>query len=88
MNKPKRAALVLNEVAGKRISRLTLEEPYPKSHEVYIAIEFEDKTELVIEVYCHPLFDIRHLARNAEGELEPVKKSMRGSIRSLGRGRQ
>jgi hypothetical protein len=36
MNKPKRAALVLNEVTGKRISRLTLEEPYPKSHEVYI----------------------------------------------------
>jgi hypothetical protein len=88
MNKPKRAALVLNEVAGKRISRLTMEEPYPNSHEVYIAIEFEDKTELVIEVDSRPFFDIRHLARNAEGELEPVKKPRRGSIRSLGRVRQ
>jgi len=88
MNKPRRAALVLNEVTGKRISRLTLEEPYPNSHEVYIAIKFDDETEILIEVDSRPFFDIRHLARNAEGELEPVKKSMRGSIRSLGRGRQ
>lgn len=83
MNKTKRAVLVLNEAAGKRINRLTLEEPYPQSHEVYIAIEFEDETEILIEVDCRPVFDIRHLARNTDGELEPVKKSIRGSIRSL-----
>ena len=87
MSKPKRAALVLSEVTGKRISRLTLEEPYPHSHEVYIAIEFEDETEILIEVDARPFFDIRHLARNAEGELEPVKKPRRGSIRSLARAR-
>lgn len=88
MIKRKRAVLVLDEAAGKRISRLTLEEPYPKSHEVYIVIEFEDKTEILIEVDCRPVFDIRHLVRNIDGELEPVKKSIRGSIRSLASDKQ
>ena len=88
MNKQKCAELVIDEATGKQVRRLVLEEPFPESREVYIAIEFEDETEILIEVDCHPLFDIRHFARNATGELEPTNQSMRGVIRSLVRGRR
>lgn len=88
MNKPKCAELVIDEATGKQVRRLVLEEPYPESREVYIAIEFEDETEILIEVDCHQLFDIRQLARNPKGELEPMNESMRGPIRSLVRGRR
>ena len=82
-NKPKRAVLVMEEAVGKQIRRLALEEPYPKSHEIYLVVEFEDKTEILIEVGCAPSFGITHLARDARGELEPIKKPMRGSMRML-----
>lgn len=82
-NKSKRAVLVMEEAAGKRIRRLSLEEPYPKSHEIYLTVEFEDETEILIEVGCAPSFEITHLARDARGELEPIKKPMRGSMRVL-----
>jgi hypothetical protein len=72
----------------KRIRRLSLAEPYPKSQEVYLTIEFDDETEILIEVNCRPWFAIRHLARGADGELEPVKKTRQGSIRSLAKGRR
>ena len=88
MNETLRAALVLEEATGKRISRLCLEEPYPKSQEVYLTIEFDDETEILIEVECSPCFGVTHLARDAYGELAPVKKSMHGSIRSLVKGRR
>jgi hypothetical protein len=88
MNETLRAALVLEEATGKRISRLCLEEPYPKSQEVYLTIEFDDETEILIEVNCRPWFAIRHLARDANGELEPARKSTHGSIRSLAKGRR
>jgi len=86
MNRPKRAVLVMDEAMGKRIRRLYLAEPYPKSHEVYLTIEFDDETEILIEVECRPWFVITHLARDRHGELEPVKESIRGSIRSLAKG--
>jgi hypothetical protein len=82
-NKVKRAVLVMEEAAGKRIRRLSLAEPYPKSHEIYLTVEFEDETEILIEVGCVPCFGITHLARDARGELEPIKKPMRGSMRML-----
>jgi hypothetical protein len=88
MNKPKRAVLVPDEATGKRIRRLSLAEPYPKSQEIYLTIEFDDETEILIEVECRPWFGITHLARDAHGELEPVKESMDGSIRSLVKGRR
>ena len=83
MNETQRAVLVLDEATGKRIRRLCLAEPYPKSQDVYLTIEFDDETEILIEVNCRPWFAIRHLARNAHGELEPVEKLRHGSIRSL-----
>jgi len=83
MNKPKRAVLMIDEAAGKRIRRLSLAEPYPKSHEIYLTIEFDDETEILIEVECRPCFGITHLARDTHGELGPVKKSIHGSIRTL-----
>jgi hypothetical protein len=86
MNETLRAVLVLDEATGKRISRLCLAEPYPKSQEVYLTIEFDDETEILIEVNCRPRFCIRHLVRDAQGELELVKKPTQGSIRSLAKG--
>ncbi len=83
MIRPKRAALVIDEASGKRVRRLCLEEPYPKSRDIYLTVEFDDETEILIEVGCHPSFALTHLTRNAQGELEPVKRSRRGSIHSL-----
>jgi hypothetical protein len=88
MNKSKRAMLVLGEATGKRIHQLCLAEPYPKSQEVHLTIEFDDETEIMIEVGCSPCFGITHLARGKHGELEPVKESAHGSIRSLAKGRR
>jgi hypothetical protein len=62
---------------------LSLGEPYPKSGEIYLTIEFDDETEILIGVDCRPFFGITHLARDPRGELGPAKESMRGSIRSL-----
>jgi hypothetical protein len=83
MNKPKRAVLVIDEVTGKRIRRLSLAEPYPKSQEVYLTIEFDDETEILIQVECRPCFAITHLAHDPNGEMVPVKESAHGSLRSL-----
>jgi hypothetical protein len=88
MNETQRAVLVLDEATGKRIRRLYLAEPYPKSQDVYLTIEFDDETEILIEVGCRPWFCIRHLARDAHGELELAKESTQGSIRSLAKGTQ
>ena len=88
MTKPRRAVLVMDEATGKRIRRLCLAEPYPKSQEVYLTIEFDDETELLIEIECRPWFGIKHLVPDKDGELEPVKESMHGSIRSLAKDTQ
>ena len=88
MNKAKRAALVISEATGKRIRRICLEEPFPKSHNIYITIELDDETEILIEVESRPYFSIMHLARNSHGELEPVKEPMRGALRLLVKGRR
>jgi hypothetical protein len=88
MNKPKRAMLVIDEATGKRIRRLSLAEPYPKSQEIYLTIEFDDETEILIEVECSPCFGITHLARDTHGEMGPAKESMHGSIRSHTKGRR
>lgn len=88
MNKVKRAVLAIREAEGKRIRRLSLAEPYPNSHNIYISIEFDDETEVLIEVESRPYFSIMHLMRNAHGELEPVKEPIRGTLRSLVKGRR
>jgi hypothetical protein len=88
MNKPKRTLSVIDEATGKRIRRLSLAEPYPKSREIYLTIEFDDATEILIETNCRPWFAIRHLARDAQGELEPVKKPTQGFIRKLAKDRR
>jgi hypothetical protein len=88
MTKPRRAVLVTDEATGKRIRRLCLAEPYPKSHEVYLTIEFDDETELLIEIECRPWFGIKHLVPDTDGELETVKESMHGAIRSLAKDTQ
>jgi hypothetical protein len=78
----------MDEATGKRIRRLSLAEPYPKSREIYLTIELDDETEILIEVECRPWFGIKYLVRGTDGELEPVKESMHGSIRSLAKGMQ
>ncbi len=46
----KRAVLVIEEATGKRISRLFLAKPYPKSQEIYLVVEFDDDTEIEIDI--------------------------------------
>jgi hypothetical protein len=87
-NKSKRVVLVMEEAAGKRIRRLSLSEPYPKSHEIYLTVEFEDETEILIEVGCRPWFRITDLVRDPDGELKPVKESTCGAIHSLAKKRR
>jgi hypothetical protein len=83
MSRPKRAVLVIHEAAGKRIRRLSLAEPYVHSRNIYISIEFDDETEILIEVESRPYFSIMHLLRNSHGDLEPEKELLRGTLRSL-----
>jgi hypothetical protein len=59
--------LAMDEATGKRIRRLCLAETYPKSQEFYLTIEFDDETEILIEVGCRPWFGIKHLARDTWG---------------------
>jgi transcriptional regulator with XRE-family HTH domain len=78
-----RAVVVIGEATGKRIRQLSLEEPYAKSEEIYLTIEFDDQKEILIDVGSRLLFGIKHLARDSDGELEPVKESPQRSIRAL-----
>ena len=78
-----RAVVVIGEAAGKRIRQLSLEEPYPKSEEIYLTIEFDDEKKILIDVGSRLLFGIKHLVRDSDGELEPVKVSPQRSIRAL-----
>jgi hypothetical protein len=80
---PERAVVVIGEATGKRIRRLSLEEPYAKSKEIYLTIEFDDEKEILIDVGSRLLFGIKHLARDSNGELEPVKEFPQRSIRAL-----
>lgn len=86
MSKTKRAMLVIREATGKRIRRVCLEEPFPKSQNIYISIELDDETEILIEVESRPYLSVMHLARDLHGELEPVKEPIRGDLRSLVKG--
>lgn len=87
-NRSNRAVFAIDEAAGRRIRQLSLAEPYPKSQEIHLAIEFDDETAILIEVGCCPCFGITHFARNTQGELIPVKEAKQGSIRSLVKGRR
>ena len=80
---PERAVIVIGEATGKRIRRLSLEEPYAKSKEIYLTIEFDDEKEILIDVGSRLMFGIKHLARDSNGELEPVKEYPQRSIRAL-----
>jgi len=80
---PERAAIVIGEATGKRIRRMSLEEPYAKSKEIYLTIEFDDEKEILIDVGSRLLFGIKHLVRDSNGELEPVKEYPQRSIRAL-----
>jgi hypothetical protein len=80
---PERAVVVIGEATGKRIRQLSLEEPYAKSKEIYLTIEFDDEKEILIDLGSRLLFGIKHLARDVNGELEPVKEFPQKSIRAL-----
>jgi hypothetical protein len=81
--RPERAVVVIGEATGKRIRQLSLEEPYAESKEIYLTIEFDDEKEILIDVGSRLLFGIKHLARDSNGELEPVKEYSQRSIRAL-----
>jgi hypothetical protein len=80
---PERAVVVIGEATGKRIRQLSLEEPYAKSKEIYVTIEFDDEKEILIDVGSRLMFGIKHLARDSNGELEPLKEYPQRSIRAL-----
>ena len=81
--RPERAVVVIGEATGKRIRQLSLAEPYAESKEIYLTIEFDDEKEILIDVGSRLLFGIKHLARDSNGELEPVKEYSQRSIRAL-----
>ena len=83
MSKPKRAVLVMDDATGKRIRQLSLAEPYPKSQEIYLTIEFDDDSEILVEISCNLSFGINHLVRDGDGEMQPAKRPIQGTIRSL-----
>lgn len=83
MSKTERVVLVIPEAAGKRVRKLSLAEPFANSQNIYVSIEFEDQTDVLIEVESRPYFSIMHFARDSHGELEPVKEPIRGNIRAL-----
>jgi hypothetical protein len=80
---PERAVVVIGEATGKRIRQLSLEEPYAESKEIYLTIEFDDEKEILIDVGSRLLFGIKHLARDSNGDLEPVKEYPQRSIHAL-----
>ena len=79
------AKLIIEEAAGKRIRRLRIGEMYAKSRQIYLGIEFDDDTEIAIDidVVSRLSFAIDHLARDESGEMEPVRERIQGSLRSL-----
>jgi hypothetical protein len=81
--RPERSVVVIGEATGKRIRQLSLAEPYAESKEIYLTIEFDDENEILIDVGSRLLFGIKHLARDSNGELEPVKEYSQRSIRAL-----
>jgi hypothetical protein len=64
---------------------LSLGEPYSGSQEIDLMIAFDDGTQIAIEidVASRLSFEIEHLTPDAKGEMEPVKKRRKGSLRAL-----
>jgi hypothetical protein len=83
----KPARLTIDEATGKRISRLYLEELSSESRESYLAVEFDDGTEIVIDinvdVVSRPSFGIAHHVLDEDGDVRPLKERIKGSISSL-----
>jgi hypothetical protein len=83
----KPARLTIEEATGKRISRLYLEELSSESRESYLAVEFDDDTEIVIDinvdVVSRPSFGIAHHVLDEDGDVRPLKERIKGSISSL-----
>ncbi|MGA9672551.1 MAG: hypothetical protein WBQ94_25270 [Terracidiphilus sp.] len=83
----KPARLMIDEAKGKRIRRLYLEELSSESRESYLAVEFDDDTEVVIDmdvdVVSRPSFGIAHHALDEDGDVRPLKDHIKGSISSL-----
>jgi hypothetical protein len=83
----KPARLMIEEASGKRIRRLYLEELSSESRESYLAVEFDDDTEIVVDinvdVVSRPSFGIGHHVLDEDGDFRPLKERIQGSISSL-----
>jgi hypothetical protein len=83
----KTARLMIEEASGKRIHQLYLEELSSESRESYLAVEFDDGTEIVIDinvdVVSRPSFGIAHHVLDEDGDVRPLKERIKGSISSL-----
>ena len=79
----KRAELVIAEATGKRIRQLVLAEPYAGSHDLYLTVECDDETEILIELNCSLFFAVSPLSKNKHGDLTATGRRRKGSIQSL-----
>jgi len=83
----KPARLTIEEAKGKRIRRLYLEELSSESRESYLAVEFDDDTEIVIDidfdVVSRPSFGIGHHVFDEDGDVSLLKERIKGPISSL-----
>ena len=83
----KPARLMIEEATGKRISRLYLEELSSEFRESYLAVEFDDDTEVVIDIHVDVVsrhsFGIGHHVLDEDGDVRPLKEHIKGSISSL-----
>jgi hypothetical protein len=72
VSKAKRAVVVIEEAAKKRVRQLSIEEPHANANEVYVVVLFDDDTQLYIDLSSRQLFGVQYL-EHIDGELEPVK---------------
>lgn len=83
----KPARLTIEEATGKRIKRLYLDELSSESRESYLAVEFDDDTEIVIDIDVDVVsrlsFGIAHHVPDEDGDVRPLKEQIKGSISSL-----
>jgi hypothetical protein len=71
--KPQCVVVSVPEAKGKRIRHLCIEEPYPTSTNVYVSINFEDDTVVVIDLTPRVMFSVDYL-RRIDGELKSLRE--------------
>jgi hypothetical protein len=69
--KSERVVVVIEEATGKRVQQLCVEEPYANAEEFWVAIQFDDDTEIYLDLSSRIRFGVHYLGR-VDGDLEPI----------------